>query len=478
MPSLEERVLLDWIQELFRKQQVKAQTLATEPVRNRRKRLEALRAQILFKRDAIQRALYDDFKKPAVETDATEIFPVLDEIKLALDHLNRWTTPRKVDAPLTMLGTRSWITYEPRGVCLIMAPWNYPFNLCMGPLVSALAAGNCVMLKPSEVTTHTSALIKSICDAVFTDDVVAVCEGGTDVAKHLLQLPFDHIFFTGSPEIGKLVMRAAAENLSSVTLELGGKSPVIITPSARLSDAASRIAVAKFINNGQTCIAPDYVLVHASREKEFLSKLKEQVISMFSENGKVWGSPHYARIVNGRHFERLHALMADAIEHGASIEMTGEMDAQERFMHPVILTRVPRRSRIMEEEIFGPILPVLTYENLDDAIALIRQKPKPLALYLFGTDKDEQDKVLKSTSAGGVCINDCAIHFLHHNLPFGGVNTSGIGKSHGYSGFLAFSNEKPLLRQRRGITSVSFLFPPYTPRVRWFMNVLIRFFSR
>jgi aldehyde dehydrogenase (NAD+) len=345
--------------------------------------------------------------------------------------------------------------------------------------VSALTAGNSVILKPSEITENTSSLIKQMCTDIFDESLVAVCEGNAEVAKALLRLPFDHIFFTGSPNVGKVVMRAAAEHLASVTLELGGKSPAIISPSASLSLSARRIAVAKFINTGQTCIAPDYVLVHASVAEKFVNILKSQVQSLFSEeDGPISQSPHYARVVSSRHFDRLANLLQDAIDKGANLPLGGEVNKDQRFIHPTILTDVSNDSLVMQEEIFGPILPILTYTKLDEVILRVNKMPKPLAVYYFGSSKSEIKRVKSETSSGGLCINDCAIHFLHHNLPFGGVNNSGIGKSHGYYGFLAFSNEKAFLRQNRWLTSVQFLYPPYTKRVKITMGWLLRLFSR
>lgn len=452
-----------------------AETVRTEPISNRRKRLKALAGWIKSNRKLIQQAIYDDFKKPEAETDATEIFAVLTEISHALTGLDRWTKPKKIDAPLTMLGTRSVIQYEPKGVCLIISPWNYPFNLSMGPMVSALAAGNTAIIKPSELTPNTSAIIARLCSELFDESIVTVFEGGAEVSQQLLALPFDHIFFTGSPAIGKVVMKTAAAHLTSVTLELGGKSPVVVTPSVRLHEAAQRISVAKFVNNGQTCIAPDYLLVHESVLAKFVAALKEETMKLFAGNqGSIEHSPDYARIVNDKHFSRLNHLVQDAIDKGAIIEMSGPVNASTRFMHPIILTNVPHDSRIMEEEIFGPVLPVIAYNSLDEATQYVNQRPKPLALYIFGSDKNERKEILAKTSSGAVCINDCAIHFLHPNLPFGGVNNSGIGKSHGYYGFLAFSNEKPVLRQRNGLTSVQFFYPPYTNRVKKIMDWLIR----
>jgi aldehyde dehydrogenase (NAD+) len=470
-----ETIDLTRIKERFVLHQQQALAQRSEPLENRKKRLRALREWIKKNREAIQQAVYADFKKPSVEVDATEIFPALDEIKLALENLERWAKPKKIDAPLTMLGTRSHIMYEPKGVCLIIAPWNYPFNLCIGPLASALAAGNTAILKPSELTPHTSALIAKMCKIIFNENEVTAFEGGPEISQALLALPFDHIFFTGSPAIGKVVMRAASENLTSVTLELGGKSPTVVSSSAKIKEAAQRIAVAKFINNGQTCIAPDYVLAHKSVATELIVHLKEQIHLLFGESGKSFDeSAHYARIVNQKHATRLHELLQDAIEHGAELKLQGNFNLEDRFLHPVLLSNVSASSRIMEEEIFGPILPIISFDSITEVIQTINQKPKPLALYYFGSSKTELNQLKNQTSAGAMCINDCAIHFLNLNIPFGGVNNSGIGKSHGHYGFLVFSNEKPVMRQRHGFTSVKFFYPPYTNGVKRMIDLLLK----
>lgn len=475
--TAEQKQGLDTIQAVFSRLKIASIELRKEPLQIRKKRLEATRNWIKANRTAIQQAIFSDFRKPAAEVDTTEIFPVLDEIKWAIDNLNRWTKPTLIDAPITMIGTRAKIQYEPKGLCLIISPWNYPFNLSIGPLVSALAAGNNAILKPSENTPHTSALIKKMCDQVYDKKIVTVIEGGPEVSQELLSQPFDHIFFTGSPAIGKIVMKAAAQHLTSVTLELGGKSPTIVTSSARLKEAAQRIAVAKFINNGQTCIAPDYVLVQKNKATEFIHHLKEQTLKLFSGDGKsIQQSPHYARIVNQKHFDRLNGMLQEAIHKGAKIELTGPVEKAERFIHPMILSDVPLESEIMNEEIFGPLLPVLTYETMDEVISIINEKPKPLALYFFGSKNAELQRVKNETSSGAVCVNDCAVHFLHHGLPFGGVNNSGIGKSHGYHGFLAFSNEKPVLKQMNGFSSFRLFYPPYTSGVQRLINWLLKMF--
>lgn len=477
MTIIEKKPLLSEISNTFQQKHGVFKSFRLESVAERKTRLRKLRIWVKANQQAIREAMHADFRKPAAEVDTTEILPVLDEIKQALDNLDRWAQAKKVDASLTMLGTRSVIMYEPKGVCLIISPWNYPFNLSAGPLVSALAAGNVVILKPSEMTPHTSALISRMCREVFTQNEVSVFEGGTDVSQELLKLPFDHIFFTGSPSVGKIVMRAAAENLASVTLELGGKSPTIVLPSANAKEAAQRIAVTKFINNGQTCIAPDYVLAHESIAGDLIKHLKDQIPALFGgTDKKISNSPDYARIVNEKHFSRLSDMLRDAESKGATVETGGQLDFSQRFFEPVVLSNVSHASRVMEEEIFGPILPILTYQSLDEIIQYINARPKPLALYVFGTRQAEITRIKKETSSGTVCINDCAIQFLHPNLPFGGVNTSGIGKSHGYYGFLAFSNEKPVLRQRTGLTAFRFFYPPYTPSVQRMIGWVLKLF--
>ncbi|HYG03128.1 MAG TPA: aldehyde dehydrogenase family protein [Chryseosolibacter sp.] len=476
MDTLEAVNLVVETESAFRKLQADVKLLRKEPVAKRIERLKKLRKWIHANRASIHEAMHNDFRKPALEVDGVEIFHVLNEIQHATNNLDNWTAPKKIDAPFTMLGTRSWVYYEPRGVCLIISPWNYPFSLAVGPLVAALSAGNAVLIKPSELTPHVSALLKRMCNEVFEQSNVIVVEGDAQIASALLKLPFDHIFFTGSPAVGKIIMKAAAEHLTSVTLELGGKSPTIVTASANLTDAAKRIAVSKFINNGQTCIAPDYLLVDEKVTEKLLPKLINEVKSMFSNNGDFETSSSYCRIVNEKHFNRLNTVLQDALDRGAKLEFGGKVEAQSRFFHPMILSNLSIESRLLDEEIFGPILPVVTYRTLDEAIELINSKPKPLALYVYTTKAGDRKRVLAETSAGAVCINESAIHFLHSNLPFGGVNNSGLGKSHGYYGFLAFSNEKPVLRQKSGRTMIQLFYPPYTRISKIIMDWFLKLF--
>lgn len=477
MDAVAEKVDFQALEAVFRRQKVKSLGLRSESVDLRRKRLEKLSTWIFSNRERIKSAIHADFRKPLLEIDATEIYPVVAEIRHTLGSLERWTKPVKIDAPLTYIGTRSEIRYEPKGVCLIIAPWNFPFNLCIGPLVSCLAAGCTAILKPSELTPSTSRLVREMIAEIFEENMVSVVEGGPEASTHLLSLPFDHIFFTGSPAVGKIVMKAAAEHLSSVTLELGGKSPTIVEASANLKDAAKRIAFGKFFNNGQTCIAPDYVLIDEKVKDVFLDELKKAIRHLFGEDKAIdENSPDYARVVNSRNFQRLNGLLQEAVEKGATLELTGPVNPGSRFIHPMILTHISSDARIMEEEIFGPILPVLTYQSLEEIIQIINSKPKPLALYIFSNNRSFREEILRQTSAGGVCINDCIMHFTHPNLPFGGVNNSGIGKSHGHHGFLAFSNEKPVMKQKSGFASPYLLYPPYRPSMKKVIDILLRWF--
>ncbi len=476
---IEEAFLVDKadILKVFRRQKERCIELRLQPIKQRKILLREFCEFILANRDRIGQEIHKDFKKPLLEIDLSEIYPVVSEIRHVVEKLDDWTSPQKIDAPITYLGTRSKVVFEPKGVCLIIAPWNYPFSLCLGPLISCLAAGNTAIIKPSELTPHTSALIAALASEFFKEDMVKVFEGGQEVSTELLKLPFDHIFFTGSPSIGKVVMKAAAENLTSVTLELGGKSPTVIDSTAIIVDAARRIAFGKFLNNGQTCIAPDYILVHTKVKDKFIDALKKEVVNLFGENGKInESSASYSRIVNQKHFQRLNQLLTDAVDKGAKIELGGEVNAQTNFIHPMILTNVSLTTRMMQEEIFGPILPVIEYSTDDEVVTFINNNPKPLALYIFSQTSSFRNRILASTSAGSVCINECVIQFSHTNLPFGGVNNSGIGKSHGYYGFLEFSNQKPILKQMSRFSSISFLYPPFKPRLKFMLNMMLRYF--
>jgi aldehyde dehydrogenase (NAD+) len=443
----------------------------------RKERLLKLLNWINTHQEGIHKALWLDFNKPAIEVDLNEIFPVTSEIKHCLKNLSNWMRPQPQPTPLPMLGTSAFVVAEPKGRALLISPWNFPFNLTVGPLVSALAAGCTAVVKPSEYAPHTAQLVQDMVSDLFAPHEVAVCLGEKEVASELLNLPFDHIFFTGSPAIGKIVMRAAAQHLSSVTLELGGKSPVILDHSADLKDAAEKLIWGKFVNCGQTCIAPDYILVPEDKKEIFLGHAREVLNRYYDPTGKgIMQSPDYARLINAKHFDRIRQLVEDALQKGAQVEAGGEMDEETRYVAPTLITAIREDMLVFQEEIFGPILPILTYSHLNDALALIHSQPKPLALYFFGKDESKAKRVMAETSSGNLVINDCVLHFLHSELPFGGVNNSGIGKAHGKYGFMAFSNEKGVLKQRIGFNNVSLLRPPYGIRVKKLIATMMKWF--
>ena len=462
---------------IFEKQKLSVKDFKKEGISSRSNRLKKLRKWILFNEARIIIAVKADLGKPEEEVKLSEIRPVIAEIRKALRNIRDWTGKHYVETPISYLGTVSYIRYEPKGVVLIMAPWNFPFNLTISPLVACLAAGNAAILKPSEKSANTSALIAKMVEEVFTPKEVYTVTGDSEVAKQLLELPFDHIFFTGSSRVGMEVMKAASNHLAGITLELGGKSPAIVDVSCNISDAAEKLVWGKFLNSGQTCIAPDYVLVHSSIKERLLDKMKSNITWIFGRGSKQLSeSPDYGRIIDGNHLRRLQKFMEEAVEKGATVVTGGDIDVAGKFFPPTILDNVPLNGFLLNEEIFGPILPVISFDRMEEAVNLINAKPKPLALYIFSSDKQNIKQVLDSTSSGTAVINDCVLQFSHPDLPFGGVNNSGIGKSHGFYGFKQFSNEKAVLIQRTGLTAVKMLYPPYKGFVKWWVNVVTRYF--
>ncbi|WP_137112747.1 aldehyde dehydrogenase family protein [Rhodobacter sp. SY28-1] len=436
----------------------------------RRAALDRLADVVRRNEAALIAALATDLGRPEAEAILSDYLPVLQEIAHARRHLRRWMRPRRVWPTLSTFGASGRVERQPRGTCLIIAPWNFPFQLAIGPLVSCLAAGNAAIVKPSEMTPATSALIARLLAETFPPDLVTVIEGDKTVAEELLALPFDHIFFTGSPAVGCVVMTAAAKTLASVTLELGGKSPVIVGPAANLKQAADWITFGKFLNAGQTCIAPDHLYVHASVREPFLTALRARIARAYG-NGEA--SPHLARIVSPAHAQRLAALISDAVEKGARPLLGGTPDGQ--FLPPQLVEGTTSDMRLCQEEIFGPILPVLTYTDLDAVLAAINHGDKPLALYVFDRDAARIEKITRATTSGGVGVNLTLVQFTHPNLPFGGVNTSGIGSAHGEAGFRAFSHERAVLRNR--FLLLPLLFPPYTARVMRLVGLVKRVFG-
>ena len=464
--------LQDEIHRVFALQQARKIELRDTTAEQRLEKLRRLRAAVIAHKADIVAAAHADMRKQPVEALLGEIMPVTQGIDLALKHLKRWMRPQRVKTPINMLGTRGEIRYEPKGASLIIAPWNVPVFLSFVPLTGAIAAGCTAIIKPSEMTPNLGAVIRTIVAECFDEAEVAVFEGGPEVATALLTLPFDHIFYTGGPEIGKVVMRAAAEHLTSVTLELGGKSPVIVDESADIEAAAERLVWGKLLNGGQICVAPDYVLVHESRKEELLGALGRQLKT--HATGEAGKAPDLTRIVNGRHHARVQGLLDDAIARGARVVSGGQSDAADNFIAPTVLADVALDSRLMQEEIFGPLLPVLGYEDLNRALELINAKPKPLALYAFSRIKGNVEHILRGTSDGGTTINHVMLHGLHPNLPFGGVNNSGIGKSGGFYGFQAFSNERAVLRQVSRISFTRWVMPPYSARLSRLMDRFVK----
>lgn len=446
--------------ELFSKQYQNQFNIGKTNCKQRIKTLDKLKTAIeITYRKAIQDALSKDLGKPVVETELTEIYSIIGDIKHAKKHLKQWMKKQRVDTPLSLLGSSSYVTFQPKGVCLIISPWNFPFNLTFGPLVSAIAAGNTAIIKPSEMTPNASALMAKIVEDVFTADEVALVEGEVEVSTELLKLPFNHIFFTGSPQVGKIVMTAAAKHLASVTLELGGKSPTIIDKTANINKAAKKIMWAKFLNCGQICVSPDYVLIDESIKVEFIQSCKKWLQTYYNDSPKT--SDSYGRIVTDKHFKRLNTYLENAKALDATFEVGRQTDSTSKYIEPTLISDLKPEAQLLEEEIFGPILPVVTYSSLDMAIAYVNSKPRPLALYIYSKSKANTNKIINNTRAGGTCINNSVLHYANHNLPFGGVNNSGIGKSHGFDGFKAFSNARSVLKQHTfGVTEL--LFPPYT----------------
>ena len=454
-----------------------APTVRQTSAQERKAKLQRLADALLDRRETFYEALQADFQKAPVEVDLTEIKAVTKEAEHAIAQLDDWMAPDRVDSPLLFSGSRSEIRYEPKGVVLIMAPWNYPVNLTLGPLVGALAAGNCAVLKPSEHAPHTAEALRNLITDLYEEREVAVLTGGADVAQALTAQPFDHIYFTGSPAVGRLVMKAAAEHLTSVTLELGGKSPALVDTTADLKQAAGRIAWAKFTNAGQTCIAPDYVLVEDRVHDALVDQLRAHIEQFYGTTAASQrASDDYARLAHRDHYESVAALLTDAVEAGARIAVGGTHDAETRFIAPTVLTDVPLDADIMQNEIFGPLLPIHRYRSLDEALQIINDRPPPLSLYVFSERESTVETVLGRTTAGSTCVNEALIHFLHPNLPFGGKGESGIGRGHGRRAFREFSNERSVLRRSYGSDLLRPLYPPYDRMTSRLADWVLRFF--
>lgn len=417
----------------------------------------------------LEEALKKDLGKSVFESYATEIGFVLADIRYTIQNLQKWSAPKRVRTPLYLFPGKSKIQKEPYGSVLILGPYNYPVQLLAEPLIGAIAAGNCAVLKPSELTPHVSKAMYQIVHSTFKEEYIACVEGGVEVNQELLSQKFDYIFFTGSERVGRIVMKAAAENLTPVTLELGGKSPVIIEKTANIKEAARRIAWGKLMNAGQTCVAPDYVLVDESRKQQFLTEMKTAFSHLYGKEIKK--NPHFGRIVNERHMERLQKILEQDAKY---LFCGGEADALQRYIEPAILDLgKDQNAASMQEELFGPILPVLSYHKLEDAVRFVNKRAKPLALYLFTKKRSAERFVLERVSSGGVCVNDTISHLINPDLPFGGVGASGMGQYHGKYSFDTFIHEKSVF-YKPADWNLPVCYPPFT---KGKMN-LVKFFLK
>ncbi len=457
--------------DIFNRQQVFFQELKKQAISSRVNKLQKIKGQIQLYQPEIEAALMADLHKPKEEAQLTEILVVLMELSHQIKHLENWAKPQrqKRQFPFLFFGKPYYLP-QPKGNVLILSPWNYPFQLAMAPVIGAIAAGNTVILKPSEFTPNINLIIAKILD-FFHADEVAVINGDAETAATLTSLPFNHIFFTGSTEVGKKVMASAANNLADITLELGGKSPAIVCADANLETSAERIVWGKLINSGQTCVAPDYILVDEAMADKMLTAIQKSIETLSKR-----GEAKQAHIINESQKERLLKLKNDAIASGATILFEQKLDNGETLPF-TILGDVPLNSQLMKTEIFGPILPFYTYHSLDEALTFIHQFERPLALYLFTQNKKTIDLILRNSHAGGVSINDSLVQQSHTSLAFGGINHSGIGKYHGIESFKTFSHYKPVFEQSK-FTPFKFLYPPYTKFGKSVLRFLMGYFYR
>lgn len=437
---------------IIEKQRAFFKTHKTKDIRFRREQLRKLGRALSKYEDEILEALFKDLHRPRTEGYAADVFSIKEEANNAVGNIRKWTSPEKVNTPLLLISGEASIVPEPYGCTLIIGPWNYPFDLTLSPLVGAIAAGNTAIVKPSEQAPHCSAVITKIIEDIYEEEFVAVIEGGVEETSTLLKEKFDYIFFTGGEVVGKIVAKAAAEYLTPVTLELGGKSPCIVDKSATLSVAAKRIAWGNCFNAGQTCISPDYLFVHEEVKDAFIEEFKKALDQFYSGNAKV--SKDYTHILNKKHFDRISQLME-----GGEVLVGGDTDSEKLYIEPTIIRDVTADDPIMQEEIFGPVMPLMEFNDLDTVIDFINDRPKPLALYLFSQDSSRQKQVLEETSSGGVSINDVLAHFRNKSLPFGGVGSSGIGAYHYKNSFNTFSHFKSV--QKRSNIESGVEYAPY-----------------
>ena len=446
------------LQVLFESQQRFFATGKTRPVAFRKQALKKLRTAILMAEDELYDALQKDLHKSSFESYASEIGFVLEELRFHLKKLKKWARPKRVSSSITSFPARAALTYEPLGTVLIIAPWNYPFQLLMAPLIGAISAGNTAIVKPSEIAENTALVMAKLINSSFEKEYIRVVTGGVDVSQNLLKLKFDHIFFTGSPRVGKIVMQAAAKQMIPVTLELGGKSPCIVDETAPLTLTARRIMWGKLLNAGQTCIAPDYLLVHEKIKDALIDALKKAIQKAYGPDARK--SPDYPRIITSANVERLAVLIREG-----RIVYGGTFDADERYFEPTLLDEVTPDMPVMQQEIFGPVLPILTFSEPDEVVRFVNSRPRPLALYVFSQNRAFRKKMVEQIPAGGVTVNDTLMHIVSNQLPFGGVGNSGMGQYHGFYSFQTFSNAKPVVKRGNWL-DVPIRYAPYGKKLK------------
>ena len=463
------------INNVFDLQSNNISNIRSTSAKERIQKIELIVDWIYSNKNLIKDSLVSDLSKPELETNITEIWVTIDLAKDVVRNLKRWMRRKRVPNSLSVLFSKSYIEYYSKGTCLVIAPWNYPFQLCIVPLIYSIASGNCTIIKPSEITPSTSKLVYQMIDELFNENEIAVVEGGKDEAKLLLEKPFNHIFFTGSDKVGEKVVEASSKHLSTFTLELGGKSPVFVDKGYNLDKVVNRLMAAKFVNLGQSCIAPDYLIIHEDDYELFINKFKDKIDSAYgSDISEKLSSDSLARIVNDVHFDRLASIVDSNSD---SIVFGGEVDRESRFISPTVLDGSKLGEDLSCSEIFGPILPVFRYSGEVDFNKYIYDTGNPLGVYIFSNSKTFINNIKNQTSSGAVCVNDIAVQFLNHNLPFGGVMRSGTGRYHGYSGFKEFSNQRSIIYQSK-INFLSVISPPYTSKIKKIVEFLLTIYKK
>lgn len=462
------------IQRIYHVQKEHVSSAGNTPVKDRLAKIRVLRKVIIQHRVELQQAMYADYNKPAPEVDMAEMLVLLNEIRQVIKKLKSWVSKHRVGTPWFLFGANSYIQYEPKGQVLVISPWNFPIHLTLMPLIHSYAAGNVTLIKPSEYTPYTSVVVKKIIQSVFQEKEAAIVDGDVSVSQYLLTLKFNHIFFTGSPTVGKIVMQAAAAHLCSVTLELGGKSPLIIDESADLKTTCRFAATTKLINSGQFCISPDYAFVHEQVKDKFIAGFISQLEYKFGSTPAELMNGNYSLMVNGKQLQRVKGILEDALNKGARLEYGGVVYPEKEFIGPTILSGISEEMRICTEEIFGPLIFIKTYRDIQEVIDQINGGETPLSVYLFSQTLRVKQRIRQEVRTGGLTINSMGINYYNYNLPFGGLNQSGIGKSHGFWSFCEFSNAKAVMNQWSPVAGIHLVLPPFTLWTRRMMDWLLK----